>query len=134
MAVPARLALAFVAAMLTRYEAWPVVAAAIVAAIMPRHDWARRPRSRSGAAFDWRCGPAIAVALVLLNSRVTVGSWFVSSGFFVPDPGYQGRALRSLVAVWWGTHELSTRLTEIVAVATRGLPVLRSLTRSAEPR
>ena len=131
-AVPARLVLALVAAMLTRYEAWPVVAAAIVAAIHASARLGAAPAVAVRRGLRLAMWPAITVALVLLNSRVTVGSWFVSSGFFVPDPGYQGRALRSLVAVWWGTHQLSTRLTEIVAVATAAFLVLRSLTRSAD--
>src|SRR4029079_5736250 len=44
----------------------------------------------------------------------TVGSWFVSSGFFVPDPTYEGLILRSALAVWWGTHQLSGYMVEVV--------------------
>ena len=53
----------------------------------------------------------------MINSRITVGAWFVSGGFYVPDPNYEGRPLTSLIAVWWGTHQLSTRVTELIAVA-----------------
>jgi hypothetical protein len=131
-AVPTRLVLALLAAMLTRYEAWPVVAAAIVAA-----GYASA-RLGAPAGVVLRRGlrlaawPAAAVALVLLNSRITVGAWFVSSGFFVPDPGYEGRALRSLIAVWWGTHQLSTRVTEAVALVAAALFVARPLARRAD--
>jgi hypothetical protein len=130
--VPGRLAMALVAAMLTRYEAWPVVATAIAMAA-----WASA-RLGATAAIAVRRGlrlaawPAATIALVLLNSRLTVGSWFVSAGFFEPDPGYQGQALRSVIAVWWGTHQLSTRLTEIIAVAAAVFFVLRSLVQRAE--
>ena len=130
--VPGRLAVAFIAAMLTRYEAWPVVAAAIAIAA-----WASARLGATGATAIRRglrlaAWPAATVALVLLNSRITVGSWFVSAGFFEPDPGYQGQALRSVVAVWWGTHQMSTRLTEIIAVAAAVFFVLRSIVRRAE--
>jgi hypothetical protein len=131
-AVPGRVALALIAAMLTRYEAWPVVAAAIVAAGYASARLGASPAVAVRRSLRLAAWPAAAVALVLINSRITVGSWFVSSGFFEPDPGYQGKALRSLIAVWWGTHQLSTRLTEIVGVAAAGFFVLRSTMRRAD--
>lgn len=130
--VPRRIALALVAAMLTRYEAWPVVATAIAAAT---YAWARLgapPAVAVRRGLRLAACPAVAVALVLLNSRMTVGSWFVSSGFFAPDAGYQGQVLRSLIAVWWGTHQLSTRVTEIVGIAAAMFFVTRSVVRRAD--
>ena len=62
--------------------------------------------------------PAAAVLLFLADSRLTVGSWFVSSGFFVPDPTYEGLAIRSALAVWWGTHQMSGYVIEVVALIT----------------
>ena len=42
------------------------------------------------------------------NSRITVGEWFVTGGFYERDPTYDGvSAARSLIAIWWGTHRLS---------------------------
>ena len=85
-----------VAACLTRYEAWPIVGAAVVAA----------------AFFKWRNGlPAVAV--IHETARLTVypvatviffmglsfastGQWFVTGGFYVPDPKLQGQARRRL--------------------------------------
>jgi hypothetical protein len=61
-----------------------------------------------------------------------VGDWFVSSGFFEPDPAYQGRAGRSVTAVWWGTHRLSTRVTEAVGIAAAALFLVRPLARRAD--
>ena len=74
-----------VLACLTRYEAWPVTAAALIGSI---YAWWRRGTPigrviRAHAALA--VYPAAAVAAFLLFSRVTVGEWFVSSGFFVPD-------------------------------------------------
>jgi hypothetical protein len=131
-AVPRRLALAFVAAMLTRYEAWLTAGAAIAAAAWASARLGAPPRVAIRRSLRLAVWPAWAVALVLVNSRITVGEWFVSDGFFVPDPGYQGQVLRSAIAVWWGTHELSTRLTEIVAIATAAFFVLRTVVRRAD--
>ena len=131
-AVPRRLALAFVAAMLTRYEAWLVVGAAIAAAAWASARLGAAPRVAIRRGLRLAVWPLGAVALVLVNSRITVGKWFVSDGFFVPDPGYEGLVFRSAIAVWWGTHELSTRLTEIVAVATAAFFVLRAAVRRAD--
>ena len=80
-----------VAACLTRYEAWPIAGAGIVAA----------------AYFKWRRGlPGIAViheaarltvypvATVIFfmgMSFASTGAWFVTGGFYVPDPKLQGQ-------------------------------------------
>jgi hypothetical protein len=130
--VPARLRWGLGAAVLTRYEAWLVVGAAIAAAIAaaallgaPRGALVRRTMR----LIRW---PAAAIALVLVNSRITVGSWFVSGGFFVPDPALAADPIASLIAVWWGTHQLSTRTTEAVAVAAAVLFAVRPLVRRAD--
>jgi hypothetical protein len=115
-AVPTRLGWALFATAWTRYESWPVITAALVMAL-----YASR---RIGATWGgllvraWRLGvwPAAAVLLFLVISRITTGVWFVTGGFYVPDPSYQDKVMKSLIAVWWGTHELSTRSTEIVAL------------------
>ena len=130
--VPARLVLALLAAMLTRYEAWPVVGAAVAAAISASVRLGAPIAVAARRGLRLAAWPAAALALILLNSRITVGEWFVSGGFFVPDPGYQGRAARSLVAVWWGTHQLSTRATEAMAVAAAVLFLARPLARRAD--
>ena len=131
-AVPARLGLALCGAALTRYEAWLVIGAALLAAL---YGSARlgAPRAtvfrRAGRLGAW---PAAAIALVLVNSRLTIGTWFVTSDFYVPDLRYQGEALRSVLAVWWGTHQLSTRVTQFTAIAAAALLVARSFIRRAD--
>jgi hypothetical protein len=119
------------AAMWTRYEAWPVVAAALVLAayvlwkkagfVSPLPGEIRRRRLGALAAVKpavhlalW---PAAAGLIFVLNSRITVGAWFVAGGFYERDPAYDGRLWRSVVAVWWGTHELSGYVTEAIALA-----------------
>lgn len=130
-AVPARLGWALVGAALTRYEAWLVIGAALLAALYASAR-AGAPREallrRAGRLGAW---PAAAVILVVVNSRLTIGAWFVSSGFYVPDPTYQGDALGSLLAVWRGTHQLSTRAAEFTAIAAVALLTGRPLARRA---
>ena len=114
--VPARLAVGLFAAMWIRYEAWAVVGCALVTAL-----WASSRLGASRATLvrrAWRLAvwPAAAVALFLVNSRITTGVWFVTDGFFVPDPANRGQWGASLAAVWSGSHQLSTRATVIVAL------------------
>ena len=76
---------ALAAACLTRYEGWLIVAALIVLAVAVM--WRRGSTGVSALVAGSRLAalPALAVALFLINSQWTVGSWFVSSGFFVPE-------------------------------------------------
>ncbi len=124
--IPWKLHVTLFAAAWTRYEAWLVITSALLLTAL-------HPVEATRAAFrvvmvtivrlaTW---PAVAVALFLLNSRVTVGSWFVSNGFYVPDPTYEGLIARSALAVWWGTHQMSGYVIEIVALATAGFIAVR---------
>ena len=120
--VPAATGIVFALACLTRYEAWPVTMCALAAAV-----WARW---RSGDPWPaaWRrvapvaLYPAAAVLAFLVFSRVVIGRWFVSSGFFVPENRALGDPLLAAGEIWWGTHMLSGYLT--IALAAAGLIVL----------
>ena len=131
-AVPLKLGIALFAAAWTRYEAWPVIAAALTGATYASWavgaPWGTAIR-RTLRLAAW---PAAAVVLFLINSRMTVGAWFVTGGFYVPDPAYQGRVGRDLIAVWWGTHQLSTRVTELVALGAAALVAGRAILRRAD--
>jgi hypothetical protein len=111
-----------VAACLTRYEAWPIAGAGIIAA----------------AYVKWRRGlPAIAVihetarltvypiATVLFfmgMSFASTGEWFVTGGFYVPDPKLQGQAAEVYHAIREGLVDLAG--TRFVAAATYAIPIL----------
>ena len=126
---PVKLGWALVAAAWTRYEAWPIIAAGLVAAgfaMWRRGDPPATVLARIARVVAW---PAAAVLLFLLNSRLTVGAWFVSGGFYEIDPLYDGRPWRSLVAVWWGTHQLSGYVLESVALITAAGLTIRALGR-----
>ena len=73
------------AACLTRYEAWPITAAAVVlaAAVLLRRG--ASVRRGVAACVGSRPGLPLAIVLFLINSRWTVGAWFVSGGFFVAE-------------------------------------------------
>ena len=114
------------AAMWTRYEAWPIVAAAIALAAFADSAFGTRwPAWRPGL-IAW---PAAAILLFLINSRITVGSWFVTGGFYERDPIYDGQFWRSLIAVWWGTHRLSGYVIETVALITAAIVATRVVRR-----
>jgi hypothetical protein len=105
---PAGAGIAFAAACLTRYEAWPITAAAIglTGAAMLRRG--ATVRATSEALTRLAILPAAAVVLFLVNSRWTVGAWFISSGFFVPEnTAALGRPLIALDQVREGLHALS---------------------------
>jgi hypothetical protein len=114
--VPWQLDTVLFAAAWTRYEAWFVIAAGFVATAIVL--W-RRGATLSriiGIIARLSVWPGMAVAIFVVDSRITVGAWFVSDGFFVPDPTYKGLAVKSLLALWWGTHRMSGYLIEVVAI------------------
>ena len=130
--VPPTLALALFAAAWTRYEAWAVIGAALVGAgyaTWRRDADARTLIRRVSRIAIW---PAAAVIIFLINSRVTVGAWFVSEGFYVPDPTYQHQPVRTLLGIWWGTHQLSGYAVEAVALTTALLVAARALMRRGD--
>jgi hypothetical protein len=105
--LPRKLGWLLVAAAWTRYEAWAVIAVAGVLAsivLVHRGTAMRRIAARAAAFAAW---PAAAVAIFLVDSRITVGRWFVSDGFFVPDAKYAGQAGKTLMAIAEGTWDLS---------------------------
>ena len=111
----------------TRYEAWPILVAALAAAAFVL--W-RRGTSLSGVAQQtWRLArwPAAAVLLFVVLSRLTVGAWFVSGGFYERDPTYDAQIGKSLLAIWWGTHRLSGYVLEIVGLTTALVIAIRAL-------
>ena len=109
-------------ACLTRYEAWPVTFCAVLLAL-----WAACRAGESGTAAWRRIAPAAlypaATMLAFLGfSRIVVGQWFVSSGFFVPENKALGDPIVAATEIWWGLHTLSGYLT--IALTSAGLIAL----------
>jgi hypothetical protein len=111
----------------TRYEAWPVLIAALAAVAYVL--WRRGLPFSTIARQTWELArwPAAAVALFLVLSRVTIGEWFVSGGFYERDPTYDAQAGKTLLAIWWGTHRLSGYVIEIVGLTMAALVTVRAI-------
>ena len=122
---------ALVAACLTRYEAWPVTVAALALACagLLRRGW-RLPealRAVRGLAL-W---PVWAGAAFLVNSKVTVGAWFVSSGFFVADNPARRDAWLAWTQVWDGLLQLTGSALPWMACVS-GVGILVAFARSRD--
>lgn len=89
--VPAPAGWMMVMACLTRYEAWPITATCLAASAFA---WWRRGKSVGALTSVYArlvLYPALAIAGFMAFSRLTVGEWFVSGGFFVPDDTLRGQ-------------------------------------------
>jgi hypothetical protein len=108
---------AFALACLTRYEAWPITCCALAAAVWTL--WRRGVKFsdavRATAAIA--VYPALAIAGFAVFSRVVVGEWFVSGGFFVPENKSLGLPLLAVKEVGWGIRTLSGPWTLDIAAA-----------------
>ena len=82
---PVAAGMAMAAACLTRYEAWPVAAATVAIAGCVALRRGTTLREAAVACARLAAYPAAATTLFLVNSRWTVGDWFVSGGFFVAE-------------------------------------------------
>ena len=76
---------ALAAACLTRYEGWLITGAVVVLVVVIQLRRGSPVPSALVAGARLAALPAIVVVLFLVNSRWTVGSWFVSTGFFVAE-------------------------------------------------
>ena len=102
----ARVGVAFALACLTRYEAWPVTAAALAAAVWVlwrQHE----PLSRAlKAVTAVALYPAAAIVAFVVFSRVVTGAWFAND-FFVAENTAKGHPYEALAQVAWGVRALS---------------------------
>jgi hypothetical protein len=130
--VPQRLGWTLFLTTWTRYEAWPILAAAIAAATFAL--WRRGDPVSRVVAHAWQLArwPGAAVAIFLVISRLTVGEWFVSGGFYERDPTYDAQAGKTLLAIWWGTHRLSGYVIEIVGLTAAAVVTIRALIRRGD--
>jgi hypothetical protein len=108
---------ALIAATLTRFEAWPVVVALVALSFVVLVG----NGVRAGEAFRRVRGLALwpmwAVIGFLINSKITVGSWFVSSGFFIPDNPARGHLWLAWTQIWDGLSALTGPVVPWIAVA-----------------
>ena len=106
---------AFALACLTRYEAWLVTGAALVAAVLAR----RRERARLGEAIrdvmPIAILPAAAVGAFLLFRRIVDGQWFVSGSFVVENPAL-GHPWAAANQILTGVRALGGTLTTVIGL------------------
>lgn len=116
-----------IAAVLTRYEAWPIIAAAIALAfvVLLRRGWTTVAALRAvrGLAL-W---PLWALAAFLVNSKVSVGAWFVSGGFFVAENPAVGHPWIAWTQVWEGLGLLAGPMIPWLAVLSAIAVVVASV-------
>jgi hypothetical protein len=98
---------AFALACLTRYEAWPVTISALIAAAWSLWRGGRALADVRRDLTPIALYPAIAVAGFAVFSRVVVGTWFLSSDFFVPENKALGEPMVALAEIGWGVQMLS---------------------------
>jgi hypothetical protein len=95
-------------ACMTRYEAWPVTIAGLVAAAWAVWRggvlWSAALRAVGRVAIY----PIAAIVGFSVFSRIVVGAWF-ANGFFVPENPAQGHPVDSIRLIVWGVNELSGR-------------------------
>jgi hypothetical protein len=111
-----------VAACLTRYEAWPIVGAAVVLAAYVK--W------RRGTVFTVVLHEAAKPALFAVGTVVffmglsfaTTGTWFVTGGFYVPDPKLQGQPMAVYDAIREGVVALGGP--RFVQFASYSIPII----------
>jgi hypothetical protein len=117
----------FALACLTRYEAWPVTAAAI--GVVPFIRWWQRRSFVEGCreAASVALVPVVAIVGFAIFSRVVVGEWFVSSDFFVPENKALADPLMAFKEIGWGTQMLSGTLLAWVAGVGVVLLIVRAV-------
>jgi len=98
---------AMIAAVLTRYEAFPIIAAAIalsfVVLLRRGFSFAGAFRAVRGLAM-W---PIFALLAFSVNSKISVGAFFVSGGFYVAENPALGNPWLAGTQVWEGLIRLA---------------------------
>jgi len=121
---------AFALACLTRYEAWPVTATALTAAVYVLWRHGASLRSAARAVRGIALYPAVAVAGFAIFSRVVGGEWFLSNGFFVAENKALGDLMTAASEIGWGVRTLSgTLLVWIGAAGSAAILVMSLLNR-----
>jgi len=110
--------IAFALACLTRYEAWPVTAVALTLALLARWRSGEPLPASIRATLQVAASPAAAIGAFTIFSRIVVGAWFVSGGFFVPENKAQGDVAAVVREIVWGLRELSGAM--LIGVAAIG--------------
>jgi hypothetical protein len=91
---------------LTRYEAWPVTALLLGLAAVAKLRQGTPLGATARALAPLAVSPLPAVAAFMVLSRVSVGAWFVTGGFYVAENEAHGRPLQAIGQVAWGAWQV----------------------------
>jgi hypothetical protein len=115
---PRAASLALAGACLTRYEAWPITAATVGLAALALILMRQPIGSVLRRTLALGAYPFASVVAFVLFSRITVGSWLVTDGFFLIDNPAYHHPFRALAQVGWALRQLNGLITvAIVALA-----------------
>lgn len=109
-------------ACLTRYEAWPVTAAALAFAGGALVRLGLAPQLAAARVAALAVYPTVAILAFMALSRATVGHWLITGGFFEVEPSLFHQPVAVLGAVWSGVRRLNGDL--MTALGAIGLLVL----------
>ncbi len=125
------------AACLTRYEAWPITAATVclaaLALLLTRTSPRSQPQPRLADVVRrvalLTSVPVAAVVAFVIFSRVTVGSWLVTDGFFLIDNPSYHHPLKALAEVGWALKQLNGLLTVAIVAAAAVVCLIAAMRR-----
>ena len=115
----------FALACLTRYEAWPVTVAALAAAAFARWRQGDSLRDAVRAVARIAMVPAVAIVGFAIFSRVVIGEWFVSGGFFVPENKSLADPMLAAKEIGWGVRTASGPL--LVVAGAAGVVIMATM-------
>ena len=122
-----RAGLVTAAAVLTRYEAWPICAALLVLGTLALLRQGTPWRQAIRQVVQVSVYPVAAIVAFLVLSRATVGEWFVRSGFFVPEPETLHQPIGSALAVWRGLNQLTAEPLAWIGMAGLATPLITAI-------
>ena len=123
-----------VAACLTRYEAWPIVGSAMAVAAWVKWRMGTPPSSVADSMARLACYPAGAVLFFMGMSFASIGEWFVTGGFYVPDSKLRGQPLVVLEAILEGVAHLGGPRLVLAATISAAVLLVAALTSKQEIR
>ncbi len=102
-------------ACLTRYEAWPITAAALVLSFWALVRGGTSPEQAARRVAVLGACPALAVLAFMILSRLTVGSWLVTGGFFEIEDSLYHRPFAIADAIGLGVRRLNGDLMTVLS-------------------
>jgi hypothetical protein len=119
---------ALAASCLVRYEAWPFTAAALGLTAVAYWRRTGLPFARAiRASLPLAILPVLAILGFFVLGKLTTNHWFVTDGFYVPDPALRHRPFTVTAAIWFGLRRVATgplawtTLAAVVVVFARGV-------------